>query len=85
MLIRSSWRNNKSAKYPTAKWSGIQNVLEEAESDVLILFDCCASGVANTSSGNPANDLIAACALTPGQMESDLIPSLMRWSFSLDL
>lgn len=36
--------------------------MEEAESDVLVLLDCCASGVANTNSGNQANELIAACA-----------------------
>jgi hypothetical protein len=44
------------------KWSGIQNVLEEAESDILILLDCCASGIASTNSGSQANELIAACA-----------------------
>lgn len=35
------------------KWSGIQNVLEESESDVLILLDCCASGLSNTDEGQP--------------------------------
>jgi hypothetical protein len=43
-----SWRNNKQAKCPIVKWSGIQNVLEETESDILIFLDCCASGVAST-------------------------------------
>lgn len=33
------------------KWSGIQNALEESESDVLILLDCCASGLSNTDEG----------------------------------
>lgn len=43
------------------KWSGIQNVLEEAQSDVLILLDCCAGGAVNTLEGNGVTELIAAC------------------------
>ena len=62
LLFAYSWRNNKKAKCPTGKWSGIQNVLEEAESDILILLDCCASGIASTNSGSQVNELIAACA-----------------------
>ncbi|PVH69623.1 hypothetical protein DL98DRAFT_438670 [Cadophora sp. DSE1049] len=44
------------------KWSGIQNTLEESRSDVLILFDCCASGVCTTDEGNGVTEFIAACA-----------------------
>ncbi|KAH8775791.1 hypothetical protein F5882DRAFT_268098, partial [Hyaloscypha sp. PMI_1271] len=44
------------------KWSGIQNTLEESRSDVLILLDCCASGVCTTDEGNGVTELIAACA-----------------------
>jgi hypothetical protein len=44
------------------KWSGIQNTLEESHSDVLILLDCCASGVCTTDEGNGVTELIAACA-----------------------
>jgi hypothetical protein len=44
------------------KWSGIQNTLEESLSDVLILLDCCASGVCTTDEGNGVTELIAACA-----------------------
>ena len=43
------------------KWSGIQHALEEAESDILLLFDCCSSGTANTDVGNGVTELIAAC------------------------
>jgi len=43
------------------KWSGIQHALEEAESDILLLLDCCASGTANTDVGRGVTELIAAC------------------------
>ncbi|KAI9643508.1 hypothetical protein NHQ30_008127 [Ciborinia camelliae] len=43
------------------QWSGIQNTLEHAESDVLIILDCCASGNPNTLRGVGATELIAAC------------------------
>ena len=61
-LAFSSRRNIDQARCPTVKWSGIQNTLEESESDVLILLDCCASGVCTTDEGNGVTELIAACA-----------------------
>jgi hypothetical protein len=42
-------------------WSGIQRSLEMARSDVLILLDCCSSGVANASEDNGVTELICAC------------------------
>jgi hypothetical protein len=57
-----SWRRERSAKRPTVQWSGIQNVLEQAESDVLILLDCCHAGTATASEGNGVTELISACA-----------------------
>jgi hypothetical protein len=44
------------------KWSGIQNILEEAQSDVLLLLDCCNAGTANTNEGEGVTELISACA-----------------------
>ncbi|KAF8848024.1 hypothetical protein BDZ45DRAFT_606554, partial [Acephala macrosclerotiorum] len=44
------------------KWGGIQTILEESPSDILVLLDCCASGTANASEGNGVNELISACA-----------------------
>ncbi|KAH8753396.1 hypothetical protein BGZ57DRAFT_773945 [Hyaloscypha finlandica] len=61
-LAWTSFRNNKNSRCPIVKWSGIQTVLEEALCDVLILLDCCASGVANTCEGNGVNEVISACA-----------------------
>jgi hypothetical protein len=42
-------------------WSGIQRSLEMANSDVLIILDCCSSGVVNVSEGNGITELIGAC------------------------
>jgi hypothetical protein len=61
-MILYSWQNNRKVKCPIVKWGGIQTILEEAPSDVLILLDCCASGTANASEGNGVNELISACA-----------------------
>lgn len=37
---------------PTIQWSGIQNALEHAQSDVLVLSGCCYAGIANNSKGS---------------------------------
>jgi len=60
----NSWRNQSSlkAKCPTVKWGGIQSILEEAKSDVLLLLDCCHAGTANTNVGEGVTELISACA-----------------------
>jgi hypothetical protein len=62
--ILNSWRNqsNLNAKCPTVKWGGIQSILEEAKSDVLLLLDCCHAGTANTNVGEGVTELISACA-----------------------
>jgi hypothetical protein len=46
-----SRRNSRQDRCPTVKWSGIQTVCEESQSDVLILLDCCASGLSNRDEG----------------------------------
>ncbi|PMD44771.1 hypothetical protein L207DRAFT_286342 [Hyaloscypha variabilis F] len=58
----TSLQNKGKERCPTIKWSGIQNTLEESRSDVLILLDCCASGVCTSDEGNGVTELIAACA-----------------------
>ncbi|KAF8866141.1 hypothetical protein BDZ45DRAFT_333428 [Acephala macrosclerotiorum] len=62
LLSWTSWRVNRDKKYPTVQWSGVQNVLEQAESDVLILLDCCHAATATTSEGNGVTEMISACA-----------------------
>ena len=44
----------------TVTWTGIQKCLEQAESDVLILLDCCSAGIGNLSEGNGVTQLISA-------------------------
>jgi hypothetical protein len=60
--LQHSWQNRDKAAPSNLQWSGIQVLLEQAESDVLILLDCCASGTANSGEGNGASELISACA-----------------------
>jgi hypothetical protein len=36
-------------------------VLEESQSDVLLLLDCCHAGIANTNEGNGVTEVISAC------------------------
>lgn len=88
VLAWTSWRNNKKAKCPIVKWAGIQTILEESPSDVLILLDCCASGTANTSEGYGVNELISACAYNqiangvgPYSFTSALVIELRRLSW----
>lgn len=71
---------------PTIQWLGIQNMLEQAESEVLILLDCCA-GVSSTSeAGSGVTEVIAACGFetyAPGVSEhsftGSLIDELQYW------
>jgi len=44
------------------QWSGIQTALEQAQSDVFALLDCCHAGTAYNDEGNGTTELIAACA-----------------------
>lgn len=69
------------------KWSAIQTLLEEDQSDVLILLDCCASGTANACEGTGVNELISACAwnetangVGPYSFTSALVIELRRLS-----
>ncbi|TVY82679.1 hypothetical protein LSUE1_G001812 [Lachnellula suecica] len=61
-LAWTSQRNSDDERCPVVKWSGIQSNLEEAQSDVLLLLDCCAAGTANTNEGHGVTELLAACA-----------------------
>lgn len=65
---------------PTIKWLGIQNMLEQAESDVLILLDCCAGASSTAEAGNGVTEVIAACGFetwTPGVSEHSFTRSLV--------
>lgn len=43
------------------RWYAIQTFLEEAQSDVLILLDCCAAASSATGAGSGITEVIAAC------------------------
>ncbi|TVY17726.1 Cholesterol oxidase [Lachnellula arida] len=61
-LVWTSGRKNSRSRYPTVRWSGIQTALEQSQSDVLTLLDCCHAGTASSDEGNGTTELIAACA-----------------------
>lgn len=48
------------------QWSGLQSLLEHAESDVLILLDCCAAASSISSAGSGVTEVIAACGFETG-------------------
>ena len=43
------------------RWSGLQDSLEDAESDVLILLDCCGAASSISGSGSGVTEVLAAC------------------------
>lgn len=47
--------------YSSVQWSGIQNSVELAESDVLLLIDSCSSETSSSDEGCGRTELIAAC------------------------
>ncbi len=71
------------------QWSGLQNLLEHAESDVLVLLDCCAAASSISGTGSGVTEVIAACGFetwAPGVGEHSftrsLIDELRYWSHS---
>ena len=66
---------------PTVQWVGIQNMLEQATSDVLILLDCCAAATASAELGSGVTEVIAACGFetsAPGVCEHSFTRSLIE-------
>ena len=71
----------------SVQWSGLQELLENAESDVLILLDCCAAASSISATGSGVTEVIAACGFetwAPGVGEHSftrsLIDELRYWS-----
>ena len=66
---------------PTVQWIGIQNMLEQATSDVLILLDCCAAATASAELGSGVTEVIAACGFetsAPGVCEHSFTRGLIE-------
>ena len=64
----------------TLPWYGLQTSLEQADSDVLILLDCCAAASCTGASGNGVTEVIAACGFetwAPGVGEHSFTRSLI--------
>ena len=64
----------------TLPWYGLQTSLEQAESDVLILLDCCSAASCTGGSGNGVTEVIAACGFetwAPGVGEHSFTRSLI--------
>ena len=62
------------------QWYGLQTMLEQAKSDVLILLDCCAAASSATGSGSGITEIIAACgfeAWAPGVGQHSFTRSLI--------
>ncbi|KAL8962147.1 MAG: hypothetical protein Q9193_001414, partial [Seirophora villosa] len=73
--------SNQEANAATLQWSSIQTMLEEADSDVLILLDCCAAGSSAGGSGKGINQMIAACgfeSFAPGVGEHSFTRALIE-------
>lgn len=76
----------------SVQWSGLQELLENAESDALILLDCCAAASSISATGSGVTEVIAACGFetwAPGVGEHSftrsLIDELRYWSHGLTL
>ncbi len=75
------------------QWYGLQTNIEQADCDVLILLDCCASASSsNTGTGSGVTELIAACGfetVAPGVGEHSftrsLIDELKWWTYGPSL
>lgn len=73
--------SNQKPGAATVQWSSIQTNLEEADSDVLILLDCCAAASSAGGSGNGITEVIAACGFedyAPGVGEHSFTRSLIE-------
>lgn len=78
-------------KYASLKWHGIQTLFENAESDVLLLLDCCSAASGALINGETTNvmETIAACgfetwAALPGRhsFTNTLNAVLKSWQHS---
>ncbi|KAK3167553.1 hypothetical protein OEA41_010680 [Lepraria neglecta] len=77
-----------AAESATVQWSGLQNTLEYAESDVLTLLDCCAAASSVAGAGSGVTEVIAACGFETWaplvgehSFTRSLIDELRYWSY----
>ena len=74
------WNSTEKGNSPEVQWYGLQTMLEQAKSDVLILLDCCAAASSATGNGTGITEIIAACgfeAWAPGVGQHSFTRSLI--------
>ncbi|KAL8791586.1 MAG: hypothetical protein Q9195_005850 [Heterodermia aff. obscurata] len=74
------WSCTERGDSPEVQWYGLQTMLEQAKSDVLILLDCCAAASSATGNGTGITEIIAACgfeAWAPGVGQHSFTRSLI--------
>ncbi|RDL34352.1 uncharacterized protein BP5553_07480 [Venustampulla echinocandica] len=86
---KSTWCCKSDPSYASVEWSAIQTIFEQANLDVLLLFDCCAAASAAPTAGSAVTETIAACgfesiAPQPGRhsFTNALIEVLTDWKNS---
>jgi hypothetical protein len=88
MCTNISLRELSNTKHssPSLNWSATQTLFEQAESDVLVILDCCHAATTASNPGRGTTELIAACgfesmAPAPGlrSFTSSLIGVLSEW------
>ncbi|KAL8919466.1 MAG: hypothetical protein Q9208_006751 [Pyrenodesmia sp. 3 TL-2023] len=75
------WLCNQKPGAATLLWSSIQTMLEQDDTDVLILLDCCAAASSAGGSGKGITELIAACGFessAPGVGDHSFTRSLIE-------
>ncbi|KAL8790092.1 MAG: hypothetical protein Q9213_000794 [Squamulea squamosa] len=75
------WSCTETVDSPTVQWYGLQTMLEQANSDALLLLDCCAAASSVAASGNGVTEVIAACGFetwAPGVGEHSFTRSLIE-------
>jgi hypothetical protein len=78
--------SNTKPNSPSLNWSATQTLFEQAESDVLVILDCCHAATTASNPGQGVTELIAACGFEsmapapgPRSFTSSLVGVLREW------
>ena len=87
MNSSDEFTSDGTANGSTVQWSGLQNSLEQAESDTLLLLDCCSAGCSVSGESKGVTEMIAACGFETSatgvgehSFTRSLIDELKYWS-----
>ncbi|KAK0516424.1 hypothetical protein JMJ35_001027 [Cladonia borealis] len=77
------WSCTEFDDSPTVQWVGIQNMLEQATSDVLILLDCCAAATASAELGSGVTEELRYCCkrkpLSAAMLHMKVLSRMKYW------